>query len=207
MENITIRVVLATRNRHKIREMMAILGDLEGLRCLSLERFPGIPEVSEDGRTLEENAILKVRQAVVSTGLLSLAEDTGLEIDALGGRPGVRSARFAGEKASYEDNVARVLELMKAVTKDHRSARFRSVVAIMEPDGQLRSFEGICPGTIIAERRGSEGFGYDPVFVPEGYDLTFSEMDQPEKNRISHRARALEEVKKYFGEKIRGELS
>ena len=94
-----MRVVLATRNRHKIAEMMAILGDLEGLECLSLERFPRVPEVSEDGLTLEENAILKVRQAVVSTGLISLSEDTGLEIDALGGRPGVRSARFAGEKA------------------------------------------------------------------------------------------------------------
>lgn len=186
-----MRLVLATRNRHKIGEMLAIMGTLEGLQCISLDRFPEAPEVDEDGRTLEENAVLKVRQAVSSTGQLCLAEDTGLEIDALGGRPGVRSARFAGEAARYEENVAKVLDLMRTVPPEERTARFRSVVAIMEPAGKPQIFEGLCPGRILSERRGTAGFGYDPIFVPAGFQQSFAQMAVAEKNRISHRARAL----------------
>jgi XTP/dITP diphosphohydrolase len=194
-----MKLVLATRNRYKVEEMMAILGDLKGWQLLSLDEFPQAPEVEESGETLEENASLKVQQAVAATGLISLAEDTGLVIDALGGRPGVCSARFAGEQARYEENVAKVLELMAEVPPGSRTARFRSVVAIMGtaggsgdwPKGRPQFFEGICPGMITAERRGSGGFGYDPIFVPDGYHQTFAQMDGEQKNRISHRAKAL----------------
>jgi XTP/dITP diphosphohydrolase len=193
-----MRLLLATRNRHKIREMLAILGDLEGWQLLSLDQFPQAPTVEETGKTLEENASLKVQQAVTATGLLCLAEDTGLEIDGLGGRPGIRSARFAGEKASYQENVDKVLKLLRSVPEKKRTARFRSTVAIMGPGGHPRIFEGICPGTITAERRGSGGFGYDPIFLPDGRQQTFAEMEAAEKNRISHRARALQEAKQYL---------
>ena len=235
-----MKLVLATRNKHKIDEMLTILGDLEDLECVSLARFPEAPEVDESGRTLPENAVIKVRQAVSSTGLVCLAEDTGLEIDALGGRPGVRSARFAGEKARYEENVTKVLEMMRAVPEGKRTARFRSVVAIMEPihrkddrpgiasvippqnqrgdrpsgsqgnqqkdqpDGQPYLFEGICPGRIIAQRRGTAGFGYDPIFVPDGFQKTFAEMEAGEKNRISHRALALAAARKHLVELMSG---
>lgn len=217
-----MKLVLATRNRHKIDEMLDILGDLKGWEFLSLGQFSGAPEVEETGETLQENASLKVRHAFAATGRLCLAEDTGLEIDALNGRPGVRSARFAGEGARYDENVARVLELMSTVPADQRAARFRSVVAILGPGGeptgrsdnraaaapgrqpggeqvvQPRIFEGICPGRIITERLGTGGFGYDPIFVPNGFRETFAQMEAGEKNRISHRARALKGVREYL---------
>ena len=197
-----MKLVLATRNRHKIGEMLDILGEMEGWEFLFLDEFPQAPEVDETGETLEENAVLKVHQAFAATGLLCLSEDTGLEIDALGGRPGVLSARFAGEGARYEENVARVLELMRNVPPDGRTARFRSVVAIMGPEDRAGSrphiFEGICPGRILAESRGSQGFGYDPIFIPDGYRESFAQMAEDEKNRISHRARALAKAERYL---------
>jgi XTP/dITP diphosphohydrolase len=196
-------VVLATRNRHKIREMLQILGDLEGIQFIPLDQFPNVPEVSEDGQTLRENAVLKAEHAVRHTGLLSLAEDTGLEIDALGGRPGVRSARFAGEGAAYQENVTKVLSLMKDVEPQRRSARFRSVVAIIKPGGDPEVFEGVCPGRISEMEKGGEGFGYDPIFMPEGYGETFAEMRGDVKNRISHRARALEKAREYLQQLVR----
>jgi XTP/dITP diphosphohydrolase len=193
-----VRLILATRNRHKIREMLAILGELEGVELTLLDAFRGVPELVEDGDTLEKNAILKVSQTAAATGELSLAEDTGLEIDALDGRPGVHSARFAGQGARYEENVVLVLTLMQNVSPERRTARFRSVIAIMAPGGKPVTFEGICPGTIITERRGCQGFGYDPIFIPQGYGQTFAEMGEELKNHISHRARALEKAREYL---------
>ena len=197
-----MKLVLATRNRHKIAEMLSLIGDLEGLECISLDRFPEAPEVVEDGQTLRDNAVLKVRQAVFSTGLVCLAEDTGLEIDALGGRPGVWSARFAGEGARYEENVDKVLRLMEDVPPEERAARFRSVVAVQGPDDQPRIFEGICPGRIIGECRGCGGFGYDPIFVPAGHRQTFAQLEAEKKNRISHRAKALTFARNYLIELV-----
>jgi len=193
-----MKLVLATRNRYKIREMLQILGDLKGIDLVPLDEFPDAPEVQEDGQTLKENAMLKARCAAQHSGILSLGEDTGLEIEALGGQPGVRSARFAGEQTSYEKNVDKVIKLMKDIPAEKRSACFRSVVAFMEPGKDPLVFEGVCPGKIIDHRRGSAGFGYDPIFVPQGYDQTFAEMDTKEKNRISHRARALTGAREYL---------
>jgi XTP/dITP diphosphohydrolase len=195
-----MKVVLATRNGHKIREMLDILGDLQGVEFYNLERFPDSPEVHEDGETLRENAILKAQEAALFTGLLCLAEDTGLEVDALEGRPGVRSARFAGEQASYDQNMDKVLSLLRGIPEKERGARFRSVVAIAEPGTSVRLFEGTCQGRILSQRQGTGGFGYDPIFQPDGYLETFAEMKPDLKNRISHRARALEKVKGYLKE-------
>ncbi|MFC1683310.1 RdgB/HAM1 family non-canonical purine NTP pyrophosphatase [Candidatus Zixiibacteriota bacterium] len=193
-----MKLILATRNQHKILEMTEILNDLNEIELIPLTLFRRLPEVVESGATLRDNALIKARHAAHLTGCLCLAEDTGLEIDALEGKPGVRSARFAGENSSYEENVEKVLDLMKDVSSEARGARFRSIVAIMGPGDEPEVIEGICRGTIISERRGQEGFGYDPIFVPESYDQTFAQMDAELKNKISHRARALEKAKEYL---------
>lgn len=190
-----MKVVLATRNDHKVREMLDILKDLREIEFLPLKQFPDSPEVLENGETLRANAILKAQHAADSTGLLSLAEDTGLEIDALEGRPGVRSARFAGEQASYEQNVDKVLRLLQGAPERERGARFRCVVAIAEPGSSPHLFEGVCQGRILSQRRGTGGFGYDPIFQPDGYRESFAKMKPELKNRISHRARALEKAR------------
>lgn len=190
-----MRLLLATRNRHKIREMKEILKDLKEIELLSVDQFPNLAEVVEEGSTLKENAIQKARHTINHTGCLSLAEDTGLEIDALAGKPGVRSARFAGERATYEANVEKVLRLLRDVPANERTARFRSVVVVMKPGEGPHVFEGVCEGKIIDKRKGGGGFGYDPIFQPEDHEKTLAQMEQSEKNRISHRAKALQKAK------------
>lgn len=182
-------IVLASRNQHKIEELRAVLKEL-GIELKSALDFPQLKEVEEDKSTLEGNALKKARYVYEETGLPALADDTGLEVDALDGRPGVYSARYAGENATYQDNVDKLLEELDDVPAKNRGARFRTVVAFVTDTGAY-TFEGICPGTILTGPRGDKGFGYDPVFRPEGYDLTFAELDQEEKNRISHRGRAI----------------
>ena len=199
-----MKLLLATGNRHKIREIREILEDMREMEFLSLVQFPQLPEVVESGSTLKENAIQKASHAVSWTHHLSLAEDTGLEIDALGGRPGVRSARFAGDQASYEQNIEKVLSLMRQIPSERRGGRFRSVVAIAEPGGGLHIFEGICEGLITTERRGKGGFGYDPIFEVAGFGKTFAEMEPEQKNSISHRALALQKAKVLLLELGRG---
>jgi XTP/dITP diphosphohydrolase len=200
-----MKLILATRNHHKTQEMREILINLDEVEMIPLTLFRRLPEVVESGATLRENALIKARHAAQLTGCLCLAEDTGLEIEALDGKPGVRSARFAGEGASYHENVDKVLDLLKDIPSEARGARFRSVVVIMGPEDEPEVIEGICPGSIIAERRGQGGFGYDPIFVPEGYEETFAQMDAELKNRISHRARALEKARKYL-RRLAGEV-
>lgn len=190
-----MKLVLATGNRHKVREMKEILQDLREMEFISLDQFPQLPEVVESGSTLRENALQKARHAVLFTHCLTLAEDTGLEIDALGGKPGVRSSRFAGDQASYEQNIEKVLALMRRIPPKERGGRFRSVVAIVEPGGDSHIFEGVCEGLITTERRGKKGFGYDPIFEVAGFGRTFAQMDPPQKNRVSHRALALQKAK------------
>ncbi|MCK4271925.1 non-canonical purine NTP pyrophosphatase, partial [bacterium] len=167
-----MKMVLATRNSHKIREILDILKDLNGIEFITLDQFANVPEVEEDGETLYQNAMIKTQHAAGLTGRLSLGEDTGLEIDALVGKPGVRSARFAGERATYEANVEKVLRLLRDIPAGERTARFRSVVVIMKPGEGPHVFEGICEGKIIDKRKGEGGFGYDPIFQPEGYEKT-----------------------------------
>lgn len=179
------RLVVASKNPDKVAEIEQVLSR----SGLANEIVWGLdwPDVQETGDTLEENALLKGRAVAEATGLPVLADDTGLEVDALDGAPGVRSARFAGSDATYEDNVSRMMELMDGV--EDRAARFRTVVALVFPDGTEIVAEGSVEGEITDEPRGSTGFGYDPVFEVDG--VTMAEMGVEEKNKLSHRARAL----------------
>ena len=185
------RLLLGTRNPGKVIEITTILNS-SGWSFSSLQEFPEVGPAAEDGVTYAENAIAKAQFYAAATGLSALADDSGLEVAALGGAPGVYSARYAGEGASDADRRALLLsELAKVDTRDRR-ARFVAAVAIARPDGALLNLsEGICEGTIIFDPRGTGGFGYDPLFVPDGYDQTFAELSDRVKNRISHRARAL----------------
>ena len=179
------RLVVASKNPDKISEIEEILRSLS----LTDEIVRGIdwPDIEETGRTLKENALIKARAVVEFTGLPVVADDTGLEVDALGGGPGVNTARYAGPGASYEDNVVRLLASMEGV--EDRTARFRTVVALVMPDGVEVTAEGSVEGVITKERRGGGGFGYDPVFEVDGQ--TLAEMPAEDKNALSHRARAL----------------
>ncbi len=188
-----MKLILATQNRDKILEMREALQELP-LEILSSADFPELPDIVEDGETLEQNALKKARVIHEMTGLLALADDTGLEVDALNGQPGVFSSRFSGENATYEENVDKLLEMMKDIPATKRTARFRTVVAIIGENFQ-QTIEGICPGKITRERRGNQGFGYDPIFLVPEYGKTFAEMDLELKNKISHRGKALQKAK------------
>jgi len=188
------RLLLATRNPDKVREILAILEDLE-VEILTLQDFPDAPPVREDGQTLEENAIKKACSAFEVTGLPALADDTGLEVDYLGGAPGVLSSRYAGENASYEANRRKLLGALQGVPWQQRAARFRCVVAFVPNNDELWLTEGVCEGLITEEPRGEGGFGYDPIFWVPSYQMTFAEMPPDLKNRISHRAIALRDMK------------
>jgi XTP/dITP diphosphohydrolase len=184
-------VVVATANPDKAREIRAVL-DSEGLAIELVARPADVPEVEETGRTLLDNARLKARALVAATGLPAVADDTGLEVDALGGAPGVFSARFAGDDATYADNVAKLLRELDAVRRNARTARFRTVVVLADPSGGELVADGVAEGVIASVASGGAGFGYDPVFVPAGGGgRTFAEMTPSEKDAISHRGRAL----------------
>ena len=183
-------LVLATRNPHKIDELGAMLAGLP-LEVLSFADFPDMPEVVEDGATLDENAVKKAAEVAEFTGLPSLADDTGLEVDALGGAPGVRSARYAGENANGAENNRKLLAELSGVRGPARSAAFRCVVALAIPGGETRTAEGRTSGVILESERGDGGFGYDPLFLPEGRDRTYAEMSADEKNAVSHRGKAM----------------
>lgn len=186
------KLILASRNRHKIRELRETLAGLD-ITLHAAPDFPRLREVEEDQPTLEGNALKKARYVYEETGLPALADDTGLEVDALDGRPGVYSARYAGESASYQDNVDKLLAELAGVDMKDRKAQFRTVVALVSNEG-THTFEGICRGFILEEARGEKGFGYDPVFRPEGYEQTFAELDSDVKNKISHRGRAVQKL-------------
>lgn len=181
------RLVLATANPDKAREIAEILGP--GVELVP--RPTGVADVDETEETLVGNARLKAVALVEATGEAAVADDTGLEVDALDGAPGVRSARFAGEGASYADNVAKLLAVLEDVAEPDRTARFRTVALVRFPDGEEVAVEGVVAGAIAAEPRGGGGFGYDPVFVPdEGDGRTFAQLSAAEKHATSHRGRA-----------------
>ncbi|MBP6875933.1 MAG: XTP/dITP diphosphatase [Candidatus Eisenbacteria bacterium] len=188
-----MRLLVASRNRDKIAELRHALRGLD-LEITSALEWPGVAEVEETGATLEENALLKARAVQRATGEAALADDTGLEVDALNGAPGVASARFAGPEQSYARNLDKLLGLMQAVPLPRRTARFRTVAALRLPDGREWVLEGVCEGTILPERRGTSGFGYDPVFFVPALGKTFAELTLDEKNEISHRGRAMRKV-------------
>ncbi|MBA7480210.1 dITP/XTP pyrophosphatase [subsurface metagenome] len=189
-----LEIVLATRNKDKVKEIEKILNGINA-RLLSLDDFPGCPKVVEDGETLEANAKKKALVVSQYTKKFSLAEDTGLEVEALSGAPGIHSARFAGDNVTYEDNNKKLLKLMEKVSLGERSARFRCVAALAKPDGEVVTCEGVCEGIIAFEMKGESGFGYDPLFLLPEYGKTFAELGEEMKNKISHRARALGKIK------------
>jgi len=184
-----LEIVVATRNEGKFREMEAILGDLS-LRLLSLADFPEAPEVAEDGDTFAANALQKARAIAAYTGRWAVADDSGLEVDALNGRPGVYSARWGGLETDAQRN-ALLLKRLQGVPMEARTARFRCVIALAAPDGTAETMEGTCEGQIAVAPRGTHGFGFDPVFYLPERGRTMAELPLEEKNRISHRARAL----------------
>ncbi|HAX61547.1 MAG TPA: Non-canonical purine NTP pyrophosphatase [Elusimicrobia bacterium] len=186
-----MKIVLATQNKDKIREIKKILG--EKFEIVKLKKFP---KIIEDGKTLEENAIKKAKAIFRITGITTLADDSGLEVKALGGRPGVYSARFAGKNCTYLDNNKKLLKLLKNVPYKKRKAKFRTVVAIIFPDGRIKTTEGSVSGYITTEPKGSNGFGYDPIFYYPKLKKTFAQLTTAQKNRISHRAIAFKKAKK-----------
>ena len=184
-------LVIATTNPGKLREVALILEHLP-LTLRSLTEFEGIVTVEETGQTYAENAQLKAQGYATQISLDVIADDSGLEVDALGGAPGVRSARYSGESASDQDRVSHLLSNLTGVPEPKRTARFVSAIAIAESDGRIiHTASGICEGVITLQPRGTGGFGYDPIFVPSGYDKTLAELSPAVKNRISHRAQAL----------------
>ncbi len=212
-------LLIATLNAHKVDEIRAILGG--EFRFLTLNDFPGVPKVVEDADTFAGNATKKavelakwicagstIQQFNNST-IFVLSDDSGLEVDALGGKPGVHSARFAAldknENSKDADNNAKLLRLLKNVPAEKRTARFRCVIALVKIGNRKSEignlFDGACEGKIIFELRGQNGFGYDPLFVPNGFEKTFAELGEDVKNKLSHRAKALEKLKKFFSTK------
>ena len=182
-------LLLATSNLHKLEEYRAIFSNLP-LRIFSLSEIQLNVDVEETGNSFAENAVLKASEYVQMSHMLTLADDSGLEIDALGGAPGVHSARFLGRETSYEERFRVILEKLQGLPLDQRSARFRCVIALAEPTGNIRIVEGVVEGVIADCPRGSHGFGYDPIFFLPELGKTFAELESVDKNRISHRARA-----------------
>lgn len=186
-----IELVVATRNRHKTREIQDILGPEFNL-C-DLEAHPDVPEIRETGMSFEENAKLKALAASGQLPGLVIADDSGLEVDALGGAPGIFSARYAGPNATTRDKIDKLLGELDQVraTDDRRRARFRCVIALARSGDLLGTFEGVVEGRIAEQAHGDSGFGYDPIFIPEGFEQTFGELLEEAKNAISHRAKAI----------------
>ncbi|HAD82131.1 MAG: non-canonical purine NTP pyrophosphatase, RdgB/HAM1 family [Candidatus Edwardsbacteria bacterium RIFOXYD12_FULL_50_11] len=187
-------ILIATRNNDKVREISEIL-DLPDTRFVGLDDFPDCPEAEETGRTFDDNAMIKASQAAYYSGLWALADDSGLMIDALNGQPGILSARFAGPEAGSRGNWMKVLELMKQVPSEKRTARFVCVLCLVGNNNRAFFTRGEIEGTITTKPLGSNGFGYDPIFLPAGFDKTFAQLDPPEKNRISHRSQALKKMR------------
>lgn len=189
-------LLLGTHNRHKIEEISVLLSGLP-LKVKTLNDFPGVAPVEETGQTLEENAALKAEAYSRLTGLLTLADDTGLEVEALGGQPGVLSARLAGEHCSYLDNNRKLIQMLSGFKGKKRAARFRCVIALKNPgNGAVQTLEGAIQGEILNSLQGGNGFGYDPVFYLPDLKKTLAELTLDEKNKVSHRAIALEKTRK-----------
>ncbi len=194
------KIVAATKNKGKIKEIDAITSQL-GFSVIPRDEA-GVPEefdTDETGTTFEENSELKAVDIMKLTGMTAVADDSGLEVDALGGEPGVYSARYAGEEHNDQANRTLVLSKLEGVPFEKRTARFVCVVTLARPDGSKVVARGTVEGHIIEEERGTNGFGYDPIFMPEGYDRTFAEMTAEEKNGISHRANALKKLEEMLG--------
>jgi XTP/dITP diphosphohydrolase len=196
-------LVLASRNRKKRLELQALLGVLD-VNVRSAEEFPNVADVEEDGRTFLENARKKAHAFARATGLPALADDSGLEVDALGGAPGVRSHRYAGPNATDSQNNEKLLRELQGVPPPKRTARFRCAAVLAWPDGRVIEAEGACEGILLDAPRGAGGFGYDPLFFVPEHGKTFAELPAESKNAISHRARALERLRALLVKRLRG---
>lgn len=194
---------MATQNQGKIREMRKILTGIPA-EILSLKNFPSVQQAEETGNSFEENAALKAVSIAKQTGLLAIADDSGLEVDALNGQPGIYSSRFAGPDATDEDRNQKLLQLLEDIPEQRRTARYRAVIAIATPEGEVSYTEGRCEGRILREERGDGGFGYDPLFLIPEYGKTMAELEMIEKNKISHRGKALKAARATL-EKLIGE--
>jgi XTP/dITP diphosphohydrolase len=192
------RLVVATRNPGKLREILEICGDWP-VQWLTFENVSW-PEVGETGTTYLENAVLKARAVAEATGHAALADDSGIEVDALGGAPGPRSARYAGKDAGDEENLRALIRAVAGVPRAGRTARYRAVAVVVWPDGRHLWAGGECEGFLRTKASGSGGFGYDPIFEPVGWERTMAELDPEEKNRISHRGRALGALREILAE-------
>jgi XTP/dITP diphosphohydrolase len=189
----SLSIVFATANQHKVREVLALLDD--GINIVSLKDIGCEEDIPETQPTIEGNALQKAQYIIENYQVNCFAEDTGLEIEALNGEPGVFSARYAGEQKDSEANIALVLEKLKG--QNNRKAQFKTVIALII-DGKTTFFEGIAKGHIAEAKSGGKGFGYDPIFIPEGYDISFAEMSAEEKNKISHRGKAVKLLLNYL---------
>jgi len=197
-----MNIVLATRNRKKVEELMRMFAGYS-IVFQTVDAFPGCPEVIEDGRTFRQNAVKKAVAIARYTGCLALADDSGLEVDALDGAPGVYSARYAGKDAIDGDNVKKLLKDMMGIDDPvSRTARFVCCIALALPDGRSKTFTGHVKGTIGKRPKGHNGFGYDPVFYPQGHERTFAEMEDTEKDDMSHRGRAMKKLYAYLKEML-----
>ena len=185
-----MKMVLATKNKNKVKEVSEFLAP-HGIEVVSLHEFPDLPEIEEYGETFKDNAIIKATEACMFTGIMALADDSGLEVDCLEGLPGVYSSRFAGEDKDDLANNKKLLELLEGVPAEQRTARFKCVMALATTDCFVYTAEGTCEGVIAEQPRGEGGFGYDPLFYLPEYGKTFAELDLETKNKISHRSRAL----------------
>ncbi|MFZ3170592.1 MAG: XTP/dITP diphosphatase [Carboxydocellales bacterium] len=188
------KIVLATQNQGKVKELKKLL-EQTPVQLLSLTDFPHLPEVVEDGLTFRENAIKKAQQISQATGLIAIADDSGLEVDFLGGQPGVHSARYAGPQRSDADNNHKLLNQLANVPQHQRTARFCCVIAVADPGGVVETADGICSGIIAFAPQGTGGFGYDSLFYVPEYNCTFAELSLDIKNKISHRGKALAQAK------------
>jgi len=189
-----MKIVLATGNKNKLREFQQILAS-DTLEIVAQSEFADCPEVIEDGSTFEENALKKARAIAAHSGCIAMADDSGLEVDALMGEPGIYSARYAGEPRSDKRNIALLLEHMRRVCGAQRGAQFVCVIAVVTPQGQELIARGLCRGQITTQPEGSDGFGYDPIFLDESSGRTFAELSSDEKNSISHRGRAVHNLR------------
>lgn len=191
-----MQLVFATNNRNKLKEVQALV--LEPIQLLSLEDIDCLEDIPETQPTIEGNAIQKIEYLKKHYNIDGFADDTGLEVKALHGEPGVFSARYAGDQRNAQDNMDKLLKNLEG--KTNRSAQFKTVIALTLK-GQLHTFTGICKGTILTEKRGDQGFGYDPIFQPEGYEQTFAEMDLALKNQIGHRGKAIQQLVQFLNKK------
>ena len=196
-----LELIIASQNEGKIREIVEIL-DPNDIKVYTYKDFPEWPEVEEIGSTFYDNALIKARALVDAFGKPAVADDSGLEVDALGGKPGVYSARYAGEEGNADKNNAKLLRELHDVPEPQRTARFRCVAVLMTPDGWITSTDGTFEGHIGFEPHGERGFGYDPIFIPEGETRTVAEIPLSEKNKISHRAKAFKKLKEKIAENL-----